>query len=163
MGFKKFKFSLFATMVIFLQLHLLLPPLHALPLLNTSTATDFHQEQKAINEKIGEDKGMTGELTVSIGIKRVVSVDRKGGGGGHGGGGHSTGSGAHGGEASGNGNVGNDHGATVVPLYAAGAMGHRQNNHHHHGANEATPTSVGPSYLVLAVLVVSFIQHFAQL
>ncbi|XP_020536241.1 abscisic acid and environmental stress-inducible protein isoform X3 [Jatropha curcas] len=143
MGLKKLGFPLLAIMVILSQLHLLLPPLHAHPLQNASTAK---------------------------GIKQLLSVDRRGGGGGgHGGGGHggghashSAGSHAHSGEATGNGNDGYVHGATVVPLLSAGAMSHHQNNDHHHGANGATPTSTGPSYVVLAALV-SFIQYFALL
>ncbi|KDP34419.1 hypothetical protein JCGZ_12700 [Jatropha curcas] len=171
MGLKKLGFPLLAIMVILSQLHLLLPPLHAHPLQNASTAKGLIlQEPKAINEKIGENKGMTVKLTVSAGIKQLLSVDRRGGGGGgHGGGGHggghashSAGSHAHSGEATGNGNDGYVHGATVVPLLSAGAMSHHQNNDHHHGANGATPTSTGPSYVVLAALV-SFIQYFALL
>lgn len=100
-----------------------------------------------------------------LGLQGIVSVDRRGGGGGgHGGGGHashSTGSRAHGGRI--NGDEGYKHGSTVVPLYVAGAMSHHQNNHQRHGSNEASPNHAGSSYLVLTALAVSLLTFFAQL
>ncbi|KAJ9177915.1 hypothetical protein P3X46_009843 [Hevea brasiliensis] len=86
--------------------------------------------------------------TAATGLQPLVSVKRKGGGGG----GHGAGSEAHGGEARGNGDEG--HGTTVVPLYAAGAMYHHQN----HGSNEGSRKYAGSSYLVLAALVVCLLR-----
>ncbi|KAJ9177916.1 hypothetical protein P3X46_009844 [Hevea brasiliensis] len=117
------KLGLFLFVIILFLIHV--RPLHAQPSLNSSTAT--------------------------TGLQRLVLVNRKGGGGGGHGGGHSTGSEAHGGEAKGNGDEG--HGATVVPLYAAGAM----NRHQHHGSNEGSPKYTSSLYLVLAALVVGIL------
>ncbi|OAY51391.1 uncharacterized protein LOC110613813 [Manihot esculenta] len=133
MGFKKLGLFFFVIILFQIQLH----PLHTHPLQNTSTAT--------------------------TGLQGIVSVDRRGGGGGgHGGGGHashSTGSRAHGGRI--NGDEGYKHGSTVVPLYVAGAMSHHQNNHQRHGSNEASPNHAGSSYLVLTALAVSLLTFFA--
>ncbi|KAJ9189198.1 hypothetical protein P3X46_000522 [Hevea brasiliensis] len=167
MGFKKLGLFFLVIMILF-QIHLHVHLLHAHPLQNTSTAaTDFHQEPNSTDQKISRDKGMTGKFEVAKGLQRLVSVNRRGGGGGgHGGGGHggghashSTGSSAHGGKI--NGHEGYRHGSTVVPLYAAGAMSHHQNNNHQrHGSNEGSQSYAGSSYLVLAALAVIFTSIF---
>ncbi|KAJ9188657.1 hypothetical protein P3X46_000032 [Hevea brasiliensis] len=156
MGFKKL--GLFFLVIILFQVHL-----HAHPLQNnTSTATTaFHQEPNATDQKISRAKKMIGKFEVAEGQERLVSVDRRGGGGGGGHGSHSMGSRAHGGEVNGNGDTGYRHGATVVPLYAAGAMNHHQNNHRNRGSNEGCPNHAGSSYLVLAALAACLLKYFA--
>eukprot|EP00257_Ricinus_communis_P018824 XP_015577639.2 uncharacterized protein LOC8271939 [Ricinus communis] len=147
MEFKKLGLRFFLLVILLLPLpHL--PLLHAHPF-NTTTA--FQEEPNAA------DKEMQRNLTVIIGLKRLISVNRKGGGG-HGRGGHAGGQGdrAISGGQSGNNDGAYKNGATVVPLYAAtGARGH------HHGTNEGTHKYAGSSFWVLAVLLVSFVQYFA--
>ncbi|XP_065866362.1 uncharacterized protein [Euphorbia lathyris] len=111
---------------------LLLPPLDAHP--STSATTDFIQGLNATDSKLGGE--MTTKLTSS---KHVVSVERKGGGGGGHGGGHTMGGGRGGGGRAIGGRGGGEargssnqvrRGPNLIPLYAAGALPHRQNQYH---------------------------------
>ncbi|XP_031251706.1 glycine-rich cell wall structural protein-like [Pistacia vera] len=141
MGFTKLGF--FFLLLFFHQLHLLLAYQRSN---NTQLDTEFKQRQNA------SEKGNPQKFTSKEGV--MVSVNRRGGGGGgHGGGAGGHGAGGHG-NGGGHGEGGNDGqvgGGAVIPLYAAGAGGYH--GRRHHGSNTASPGYCGLSYLVFSVFI----------
>ncbi|RYR70572.1 hypothetical protein Ahy_A03g017041 [Arachis hypogaea] len=90
----------------------------------------------------------------------IVSVDRRGGGGGHGGGGHGvgghSGSDGHGSSKGMNG----DHSNLPIPLYgaAAGSAGYRNNDHHHGTSNGILNSVYFYHYFLLFIPIVTLFE-----
>ncbi|KAL1323455.1 hypothetical protein HN51_033793 [Arachis hypogaea] len=118
-----------------------------------------------VNSQHQRNSSHAADSETIIKASAIVSVDRRGGGGGHGGGGHGGGGHGVGGHSGSDGHgsskgMNGDHSNLPIPLYgaAAGSAGYRNNDHHHGTSNGILNSVYFYHYFLLFIPIVTLFE-----